>query len=485
MLYVQLDPATGSTTYHGEKENRMTYLEQALQAVEYGLLPAVSIEGRPQPPLGLRERMARFRVPGFGVALIEGSEIAAVRGYGVKDVGAADPVTGDTLFQAASISKAVTAMAALHLVEAGILDLDIDVNQALRSWQVPDNEHTQTSKVTLRRLLSHTAGLTVYGYRGYPIGEDLPTLQKVLDGEPPANSDPVRVFQEPGTAYSYSSGSDMVVQQLLIDVTGEPFPDLLQNLIFDKLGMAHSTFEQPLPEVCAAAAATAHRSDGQPVPGRWHVYPEQAAAGLWTTPSDLARLVVEMLKSFAGQSNAVLSAEMTRQMLTRRMGPYGLGFFIIELEGRTRFQRPGWNEGYHSYIGGCVDDGRGIVWMTNGENGMLLGLEVLRGLSRLLDWPDFHSLEKAVAQVAPAVLEDYAGSYRYPDYPEFGAVVGSEGDHLVLRETPDGLRYELYPESDTTFFALDRHEPFAFIRDDDGRVETMMIGAFERLNRTE
>jgi CubicO group peptidase (beta-lactamase class C family) len=463
----------------------MTYLEQALQAIEYGLLPAVRIEGRPQPPLGLRERMARFRVPGFGVAFIEDAEIAAVRGFGVKEVGGDDPVTGDTLFQAASISKAVTAMAALQLVEASILDLDVDVNQALRSWQIPENEHTRTSKVTLRGLLSHTAGLTVYGYRGYPNGHDLPTLQQVLDGEPPANSDPVRVFQEPETAYSYSSGSDVVVQQLLMDVTGRPFADLLQELIFDKLGMAHSTFEQPLPVACAAAAATAHRNDGQPVPGRWHVYPELAAAGLWTTPSDLARVVVEVLKSFAGQSNAVLSAEMTRQMLTRRLGPYGLGFFIIEREGRTRFQRPGWNEGYHSYMGGCVDNGQGIVWMTNGENGMLLGLEVLRGLAELLDWHDFHTLEKAVARVDPAVLEDYAGSYQYGDYPEYGAVVGSEGDRLVLQETPDGLRYELYPASKTTFFALDRHEPIAFIRDDDGHVEAMMIGDFERLNRME
>lgn len=463
----------------------MTYLEQALHAVEYGLLPAVRIEGRPQPPLGLRERMARFRVPGFGIALIEGSETVAVKGFGVKEVGGGDPVTGDTLFQAASISKAVTAMAALHLVEAGLLDLDVDVNQALRSWQVPENEHTQTSKVTLRRLLSHTAGLTVYGYRGYPSGHDLPTVQQVLDGEPPANSDPVRVVQEPGTAYSYSGGSDMVVQQLLMDVTGERFPDLIQELIFDKLGMAHSTFEQPLPDACATAAATAHRNDGQPVPGRWHVYPEQAAAGLWTTPSDLARFVVEVLKSFAGQSNSVLSAEMTRQMLTRRIGPYGLGFFIIEREGRTRFQRPGWNEGYHSYLGGCLDDGRGIVWMTNGENGMLLGLEVLRSLVGLLDWTDFHTLEKAVATLDPAVLEDYAGSYRYPDYPEFGAVVENEGDRIIFQETPDGLRYELYPESEITFFALHRHEPFTFIRDGDGRVEALMIGDFERLNRME
>lgn len=462
----------------------MTYFEQAVQAVECGLLTAIRIEGRPQQPLRLCERMARYNVPGFGLALIEQGEIVATRGFGVLEVGGDDPVTGETLFQAASISKSVTAMATLHLVEAGMLDLDVDVNEALRSWQVPENEHTQTRKVTLRGLLSHTAGLTVYGFRGYPPGQKLPTLRQVLDGGPPANSDPVRVFQEPGTAYSYSGGSDVVVQQLLEDVTGEPFINLMQELIFDKLGMAHSTFEQPLPEAYAAGAATAHRSNGEPVPGRWHIYPELAAAGLWTTTSDLARVVVEVLRSYAGESNAVLSVKMTRQMLTPPMGWYGLGFFIIETEGWTRFQRPGWNEGYHSFMGGCISTGQGIVWMTNGENGKLLGLEVMRALSKVFGWLGFEPLEKTVAQVDPAVLNDYEGSYQYVDAPEYGAVITKEGDLLVLQETPDGLCYELYPESETAFFALERQEAITFVRDNDGYVEAVMIGDYERLNRT-
>jgi CubicO group peptidase (beta-lactamase class C family) len=461
----------------------MSYLEQLKGAIEGGLLPAVRIEGRPQRPLKLDERMARYKVPGFAVALIEQGEVAATKEFGVLESGGRQPMTGETLFQAASISKSVSAMAALHLVEAGILDLDADVNDALRSWQVPDNEHTRTHKVTLRRLLSHTAGLTVYGYRGYPNGHELPTLQQVLEGEPPANSDPVRVFQEPGAAYSYSSGSDVVVQQLLEDVTGEPFAELMQELIFEKLGMARSTFEQPLPEAYAAGAATAHRSDGELVPGRWHIYPELAAAGLWSTPSDLARVVVEVVRSYAGDSNVVLSKQMTRQMLTPPMGWYGLGFFIIETDGGTRFQRPGWNEGYHSFMGGHIDTGQGIVWMTNGENGKLLGLEVLRGLAGILNWPDFKSQEKAVAHVDPALLEEYEGRYRYADFPQFGAMVTKQGDRLVFQETPGGLRYTLYPESETTFFACERYEAIHFVRDGKGQVEAVMIGNYERLNR--
>lgn len=461
----------------------MTYLEHAVRAVESGLLTANRIEGRPQQQMELDERMARSKLPGFSVALIEQGEIAWVEGYGVLQAGGDKAVTRETRFQAASISKPVAAMAALHLVEAGVLDLDADVNAALRSWQVPENEHTREHKVTLRGLLSHTAGLTVSGFRGYAASEDVPTLQQVLDGEPPANSEPVRVMQEPGTAYSYSGGGYTVVQQLLEDVTGKPFAALMQELVLDKLGMAHSTFEQPLPVAYAARAATAHRASGDPIPGRWHTYPEQAAAGLWTTPSDLARFALEVLRSYAGESNAVLSVEMTRQMLTPTLGWYGLGFGIIEKESWRRFEHGGWNEGYHCLMSGYIGTGQGVVWMTNGENGKLLGQEVMRGLAKVFGWPGFQPSEKTVARVDPAVYVQYEGRYQYADYPDYGAAVFKQGDRLFFEDVPDGLRYQLYPASETAFFALELQEEITFVQDADGNVEAMMVGAYTRLER--
>jgi CubicO group peptidase (beta-lactamase class C family) len=294
----------------------------------------------------------------------------------------------------------------------------------------------------------------------------------------------VRVFQEPGAGQRYSGGGYVVMQQLLEDVTGQPFADVVQALVLDKVGMANSTFEQPLPGARAARAATAHRGSGDPVPGRWHTYPERAAAGLWTTPSDLARFVVEILKSYAGASNAVLSVEMTRQMLTPPPGGwYGLGFYLIEAEGRMRFQHPGWNEGYHAFVGGEVSTGEGVAWMSNGENGILLGLEMLRGLAKVLGWSGFEQMEKSIAQVDPAVYARYEGRYRYVEYPEYGAVIGREGDRLFWEEVPDGMRYELYPESDTRFFACERWEPITFVGGAGGAVEAMMVGEGERLER--
>jgi CubicO group peptidase (beta-lactamase class C family) len=463
----------------------VTDLEQVVQAVESGLLSAVRIQGRPQQRMKLRERMARYHVPGFSIALIEHDEIAWAGSYGVLEAGGDEVVMSETLFQAASISKPVSAMAALHLVEAGVLDLDADVNDVLRSWQVPETEHTREHKVTLRGLLSHVAGLSVSGFRGYAAGADVPTVLQVLDGEPPANSDPVRVMQEPGEAYSYSGGGYMVMQQLLEDVTGRPFADLVQELVLDKLGMAHSTFAQSLSKANSTPAATAHQSNGEPVPGRWHIYPELATAGLWSTPTDLARFVIEVLRSEAGESNAVLSFEMTRQMLTPQPGSLiGLGLAIIEMDGWTRFEHPGWNEGYHSLLCGYTGTGQGVAWMTNGENGKLLGQEVMRGLARVYGWPGFEPQVQAVARPNPANAR-YEGRYWLPEEPDWGAAVFQEGDRLFWEDVPDGLSYELYPSSETVFFTLERPEGITFVEGADGSIEAVMVGEYMRLQRVD
>ena len=167
----------------------MNDLEQAIQALEFGWSTAKSKKGRPGRKKELHQRMTYHKVPGFSIAFIDREELAWAKGYGVREAGQADPVTIDTIFQAASISKPVTAIVALRLVEAGFLDLDADVNDILRTWKLPKSKHTQVDgayrPVTLRGLLSHTAGVTPRGYPGYPLGKPLPTLRQILDGKPP------------------------------------------------------------------------------------------------------------------------------------------------------------------------------------------------------------------------------------------------------------------------------------------------------------
>ena len=367
----------------------MNDIEQAIQAVEHGLLTAADKKGASVRKKELSKRMTHYKVPGISMALIEGESLAWAKGYGWMEVGSKKRVNVDTIFQAASISKPVTGMVALRLVEAGALDLDKDANEFLRSWKVPESKYTQASpngerpKVTLRGLLSHTAGMTVYGYPGYRSDAQLPTLLQILDGKPPAPARPVKVGQTPGSDFHYSGGGYLVVQQMIEDVTGRSLAELAKEWIFDKLGMVNSTFDSRLPQALLSQAATAHRRTGEPVPGKWHIYPEQAAASLWSTPSDLARLVVEVLESYKGESNLVLSAEMTRQMLVPQISLGGLGFNVIILDKLTRFGHPGWNEGFHSMMLACLESGQGVVWMTNGENGRQLGREVSRGLAEV------------------------------------------------------------------------------------------------------
>jgi CubicO group peptidase (beta-lactamase class C family) len=331
--------------------------------------------------------METYQVPGLSIAVFAGHELAWAKAYGVKEPGSADAVTLDTLFQAASISKPVTALAALHFVEEGRWTLDENINDRLISWKVPENAHTRREKVTLRRLLSHTAGTTVHGFRGYAPTEPRPTLVQVLNGERPANSAAVRVNLTPGARERYSGGGTTIVQLMMVDQLGKPFPEIMRDTVLQPLGLAHSTYEQPLPPARAAHAATGTRANGTSVDGRWHVYPEMAAAGLWTTPSDLARVAIDVSLASAGRSSRVLSHAMTKQMLTAQKPGVGLGFGLGPAPGQ--FRHNGANEGFRAYLTAFADTGSGVAIMANSENGSRLFDLIAASVAKEYGWRGF------------------------------------------------------------------------------------------------
>jgi CubicO group peptidase (beta-lactamase class C family) len=276
----------------------------------------------------VKARMAERHVSGLSLAIIQDGKVAVARGYGVVDQNSHAPVTTATLFQAGSISKPVSALGALHLVEAGRLSLDEDVNARLATWKVPENGYTATQKVTLRRLLSHNAGVTVHGFGGYDSADPVPSLVQVLDGAPPANSPPIRVDTIPGAIWRYSGGGFTIMQQMMIDVTGVPFPRFMQETVLGPIGMTSSSFEQPQPAARARLTAGGSYADRTAVRGRWHVYPEMAAAGLWTTPTDLARFAIEVQETLAGKGHGVISPAMARQYVTEQKDGSGLGVVV-------------------------------------------------------------------------------------------------------------------------------------------------------------
>ena len=334
-------------------------------------------------------RMAHDHVPGLSLACIHNGTLAWTQAFGVARVGA-EPVTPETLFQDGSISKSVTALAVLRLVEKGNLNLDADVSQYLKGWKLPTNKFTEQSKVTLRELLSHTAGATVHGFEGYAAGQTVPTLVQVLNGEKPANSAPVTIDFVPGTNFRYSGGGYAIVQQILIDVTGKPFPDLMQEVVLQPLHMTHSTFQQPLPEKLRSLEATPYDEDGNAIEGGPHTYPAMSAAGLWTTPSDLALFALGIQDALAGAPGAIVSSATAHEMLQPVAQDYALGF-VVDGNGPNRyFWHPGVNAGFVAFFF-AYEKGDGLALMTNGQNTKTLGLEIVRALAKQYGWTEFPS----------------------------------------------------------------------------------------------
>ncbi len=368
-----------------------------VKRVETGLRPAVVLEEATADQLHLTDRMKFYKVPGVSVAVIDNGAIAWARGYGVREAGTENPVTIDTRFQAASISKLVAAVVALRLVEQGALELDEDVNRKLRSWKLPQNELTKEKKVSLRLLLSHRAGLTDYaGFRDAAPDQPRPTLREILETGKwtPA---PIRVGIAPGSRFAYSGGGYCLMEQLLEDVSGKPFPTLAHELVLKPLEMDGSTFEQDLPPESTERIAVGHQMNGKKLPQNWNLYPATSAAGLWTTPSDLARFAIELQKVKTGSKPSILSSAMINEMLSIQ-GPeddrdskiiavkeaiaeqpppsWGLGVGLI---GRppTRFFHTGSNPGYQCELQAYLNGGQGAVIMTNGDQGWRLAREIL------------------------------------------------------------------------------------------------------------
>jgi len=455
-----------------ERRQPRTEITRA-ERVEAGLLPAVLVHGQPGPPaMKLSARMAHYHVPGVSIAVINHGTVEWAKGYGVLDATGTKTITPDTLFQAASISKPVTAVAALALVQAGRLRLDDNVDLQLKSWKVADNEFTRNEKVTLRRLLNHTAGFNVEDVGSYAAGEPLPTLVQALDGVTPAHSDPIRVHAIPGAGFRYSGGGYSVVQQLLIDVTGKPFPDLMQELVLSRVRMASSTFRQPLPPDLEPVAATAHQITGDPFKGRWFTFPQAAAAGLWTTPSDLAHFAIEIQRAYRGQSS-VLSTDMANQMLTSQPSGYGLGLWLGGKDQSRSFSHGGKNEGFTCMLFAYLETGQGAVVMTNGDGGNGLLNEILRALAHEYSWPDYQPPEKTAVPATPEAYPAYAGEY---DVRGIRTTIRTNGDRLFLLAPPVWPQpVPLYQFGDDRFFLVDEDIDVTFVKDGQGRVISMYV----------
>ena len=347
------------------------------------------VSGRVSDPSAVGQLMKQFKVPGVSIAVIKDFKIVATYAYGVADVETGVPVTTETMFQAASISKPVAAMASLKAVQDGRFSLDQDINTILKSWKLPSGPFTKERPVTPRTLMSHTSGTgDGFGFPGYAPQDALPSIPQILDGvQPPSNLRAVRLERPPLTGYKYSGGGVEIEQLALMDAVGKPFAEIARESVLDPIGMTHSTFEQPLPSNRQKAAARAHDGDGGRMGDPWHVYPEQAAAGLWTTPTDLARFAIEVQLSLLGKSNRVLSQTTVREMVTPvGVGPFAVGFEMSKEGEGWYFKHGGSNWGFQCNLIAHRVNGYGAVIMTNSDSGGALIPQLLRLIQQEYSW---------------------------------------------------------------------------------------------------
>ena len=428
-----------------------------MEAVQDNLSRYVILKGAGKDEMNLISQMKALGVPAVSIAAIKDGRIDWAHAYGSSSPQGL-PTSTTTLFGAASISKPVTALGVLKLVEEGRIDLDVNVNQYLKRWKIPDNQFTPEEKVTVRRLLNHTSGIGTHHGEIYDSTQPVPTLLDMLNGEKPARTEPVRVEATPGTKFAYSNGGYLVLYLLIEDVTGESFAHYMKRAVLDPIGMKDSTFHSPLQPRWAKRAATSYDDAKTPTPPDKFVEPNLAAGGLWTTPTDLAKFLLEIQREYAGTSHRVIHQQTIRTMLVPGIGPaptrrWGLGFEVggspdnpyVRHEGSAYFQ-----DDMVAYLRGA-----GIVVMTSGGGGGTLAEELLRSAATVYGFPDFKPIERSPVSVDQSSLGRFVGVYDWMK-------VGLDGSFLTA-EIPTGSAPErLYAESPTRFFVLDGPQELEF-----------------------
>jgi CubicO group peptidase (beta-lactamase class C family) len=449
-----------------------------IEQVENNLKPWLQPEGAPAMGFNIYDRMKAYNVPSVSIAVIDNGKISWAKAYGLADVAENKSATTQTIYQAASISKSVNAAGVMKLVETNKLSLDKDIRGYLKTWKFPDNQFSNNQTITLRHLMSHTAGLNVHGFGGYEAGTPLPDINQILNGEAPANSRKVEAIYKPNEKVEYSGGGITIIKKIIEDNIDKDYAGLYQKMVLTPLHMTHSTFVQPLPPALTVNAATAYNGEGKALKGKYHVYPEVAPDGLWTTPSDLATFAIGLQQSLDSNKHSFLQPATVRTMLTpvTAKDNNALGFFIETADTEKFFQHSGGNEGFRCILFAGETNHQGVVVMINSDNGGILG-EIVNAVAEAYGWKNFYKpvIKKLITPAADS-LQAYTGKYILKDHDndlklEFVVQNGLPG----LIRSDRKVWEQFYFTDESNALLLSERFNFRFIRNASGKIDRLAI----------
>lgn len=440
-------------------------VEKDIKEVENNLGLWVKIEGVSNT---LKQQMNLHKVNGVSIAVIKNYKLEWARGYGWADSVEQRPVTTHTLFQAGSISKSLNGVGVLKMAQDKRLDLYADINDYLVTWKFPYDSLSKNKKISTANLLSHTAGLSVHGFIGYKREDTIPTLVQLLNGERPSNTAAVRSIFEPGLKFKYSGGGIMISQLILQDLTKLPYDVFMWKNVLNPLGMKNSSYTNPPVKDKQKLLASAYYEDGQEVKGQYRIYPQQAAAGLWTNPTDLANYIIEIQLASHGKSNKVLTQEMTKLMLTPYIDKYAaLGIYISNKGSKTYFHNDGSDEGFVTQIYGSMEGGNGVVVMANTQDDRILG-EIVNSVATVYQWKDFYNPQlKKVIEPDYETLKAYSGKYQIQNSDTL--LLKSEDNGLFLHQGDFKAKLRFTANSSFFFIEIPGSE-FEFTKDSHNKV---------------
>jgi CubicO group peptidase (beta-lactamase class C family) len=399
---------------------------------------------------------------------------------GFRDKDQTEPVDTDTVFQAASVSKPLFSTVLMRYRELHGLDIDADINTLLTSWQLPEHPWSGKSDVTLRRLLSHTAGTTVHGFGGQLNGDPVPSLTEILLGSHQANTEALLVDIEPGAGFRYSGGGYVLAQLALEDVSGSSLEALASAYLFEPLDMTRSSFSQPLAPSLRDNAAVGYGPRGLEITGGSRSYGALSAGGLWTTPSDILKWASSIWRAMQGQDGEILSTASAAEMFSSSNGRVGLGLFLGSYGDNEYFRHSGSNAGFESEFIVFNSGGDGIAVMTNGNKGYVLIKEIIHRAAEVFDWPGVERVTRVAVRIEPTELRQYVGTFTAVSPFEASFEVSLDGEALML-DAPDAgflvANLRFYPESDTSFFSTEGSS-LVFEKNAEGSVSSLSFDGF-------